>query len=150
VRSVARRAGLSPATAYSYFRSKEHLLTEVYWQRLREAPPARIDNRRSAGARVAAALRPHCLAVADEPRLAAAVTTSVLAHDPDVQALRQRIGVAYGKRILDALAGDATPALMRVLVQTFAGAMISAGTGVLAYGDIPPLMAEATMLMVGR
>ena len=33
---MARRAGVAPATAYTYFASKEHLVTEVFWQRVRE------------------------------------------------------------------------------------------------------------------
>ena len=34
VRSVARRAGVAPATAYTYFSSKDHLLAEVLWRRM--------------------------------------------------------------------------------------------------------------------
>src|SRR5690606_37273408 len=30
VRNVAKRAGVAPATAYTYFASKEHLVSEVY------------------------------------------------------------------------------------------------------------------------
>ncbi|MCA9208645.1 MAG: TetR family transcriptional regulator, partial [Planctomycetales bacterium] len=33
VRNVAKRAGVAPATAYTYFASKEHLIAEVYWRR---------------------------------------------------------------------------------------------------------------------
>ena len=35
VRNVARRAGVAPATAYNYFASREHLVTEVFWPRCR-------------------------------------------------------------------------------------------------------------------
>ena len=38
VRSVARRAGVAPATAYNYFSSKDHLLAEVLWRRMRDLP----------------------------------------------------------------------------------------------------------------
>ena len=34
VRNVARRAGVAPATAYTYFASKDHLVAEVFWRRL--------------------------------------------------------------------------------------------------------------------
>jgi len=34
VRSIARRAGVAPATAYTYFSSKDHLLAEVLWRRM--------------------------------------------------------------------------------------------------------------------
>ena len=33
VRNVARRAEVAPATAYSYFGSKDHLVAEVFWRR---------------------------------------------------------------------------------------------------------------------
>ena len=38
VRTVARRAGVAPATAYTYFASKDHLLAEVLWRRLQALP----------------------------------------------------------------------------------------------------------------
>src|SRR5690606_25562569 len=38
VRNVARRAGVAPATAYNYFTSREHLVTEVFWRRLDALP----------------------------------------------------------------------------------------------------------------
>src|SRR3546814_3490165 len=34
VRNAARRAGVAPATAYTYFGSKDHLVAEVFWRRL--------------------------------------------------------------------------------------------------------------------
>ena len=40
VRNVARRAGVAPATAYTYFASKDHLVAEVFWRRLRGPPTA--------------------------------------------------------------------------------------------------------------
>lgn len=38
VRNVARRAGVAPATAYTYFTSKNHLIIEVFWRRLSALP----------------------------------------------------------------------------------------------------------------
>ena len=34
VRAVAARCGVAPATAYTYFASKNHLVAEVFWRRL--------------------------------------------------------------------------------------------------------------------
>ncbi len=39
VRGVARRAGVAPATAYTYFSSKDHLVAEVFWRRLEGLDP---------------------------------------------------------------------------------------------------------------
>ena len=41
VRGVARRAGVAPATAYTYFSSKDHLLAEVLWRRMESLPAGR-------------------------------------------------------------------------------------------------------------
>ena len=38
VRTIAKRAGVAPATAYTYFSGKDHLLAEVLWRCVQEAP----------------------------------------------------------------------------------------------------------------
>jgi AcrR family transcriptional regulator len=38
IRSVAGRASVAPATAYTYFSSKNHLIAEIFWRRLVERP----------------------------------------------------------------------------------------------------------------
>jgi AcrR family transcriptional regulator len=147
VRGVARRAGVAPATAYTYFASKEHLLAEVFHRRLLALPPVRLDRRRGASDRVAAVVREMALIVADEPELAAAVTTAMLAHDPDVRRIRDHIGGVFLERIEAALGPDAEPAVLRALIISFAGAMLTAGMGNVRYDELPDLMAEITDLM---
>ena len=147
VRNVAKRAGVAPATAYTYFASKEHLLAEVFWRRLQELPDLRVDRRRSPADRVAEAVRDMALLVADEPELAAAVTTAMLAHDPDVKRLRDDIGAVFAQRIATALGSEAEPAVLRALVIAFSGAMLTAGMGNLRYEELPDQMAEITGLM---
>src|SRR4029453_16090430 len=44
VRTVARRAGVAPATAYTYFTSKAHLVAEVFWRRLRALSATRPEH----------------------------------------------------------------------------------------------------------
>ena len=57
VRNVAARACVAPATAYTYFASKDHLVTEVFWRRLRALPEPAFAGKRSAPVRVAESLR---------------------------------------------------------------------------------------------
>jgi AcrR family transcriptional regulator len=147
VRAVARRAGVSPATAYTYFASKEHLLTEVFWRRLDALEPPRATRRQRPADRVAEAMRDVALLVADEPELAAGVTTALLAHDADVQVIRDRIGTAIGKRLADALGPDVDARLAPLLTFTFIGALLSAGMGYATYDALPTLLADATSLM---
>ena len=149
VRNVARRAGVAPATAYTYFSSKEHLVAEVFWRRLRDLPPRPIDRRPRAVDRVAAALRDIGLLVADEPELAAACTTAMLASDPEVAHLRGRIGAAVGQRLRDALGDAAEPAVLRALELAFSGAMVQAGMGHLGYDEVGDRMAEVAALVLG-
>ena len=150
VRNVARRAGVSPATAYTYFASKEHLLTEVFWRRLSalEEPPQ--SRRGSVPERVADVTRGMALLVADEPELAAGVTTAMLAHDHDVKVLRDQIGALFTQRIAQALGPKADPAMQRTLTLTFIGALLSAGMGNATYEELPDLMAQAATLMTRR
>jgi AcrR family transcriptional regulator len=151
VRNAARRAGVAPATAYTYFGSKDHLVAEVFWRRLDALPGTAIDGRRTPLARVSAALRDLALAIAAEPALAAASTTAVLASDPDVHRLRNRIGALFNSRIGAALGGDADPAVLRALNLALAGALLQAGMGYFSYAELADRMDEvATVLLEGR
>lgn len=150
VRNVARRAGLAPATAYTYFASKDHLVAEVFWRRLDALPPVRVDRRHHAVTRVSAAVRDIASLVADEPELAAACTAAVLANDPDVQRLRDRIGRSMLERLSEALGDDADPAVLRALMLTISGALLQAGMGYFAYADLADRMEEVAQLVLGR
>ena len=151
VRNVAARAGVAPATAYTYFGSKDHLIAEVFWRKLRELPPPRVNGRSRAAARVGGALRDLTSFLASEPRLAAATTAALLAEDPDVKHLRDRVGARIRRRITDALGDDARPPVVNALELCVAGAMIQAGMGHLPYDELPDRIVEvAEMLLRGR
>jgi AcrR family transcriptional regulator len=150
VRNVARRAGVSPATAYTYFASKEHLLTEVFWRRLSALPEPTYKARTSVAERVGEAVKGMALLVADEPELAAGVTTAMLAHDQNVQVLRTQIGGRFAARIADAVGPAADPVLLRTLTTTFIGALLTAGMGNSTYAELPALMSDAAALMTRR
>jgi hypothetical protein len=87
--------------------------------------------------------------VADEPALAAAVTTALLAHDPDVKRLRDQMGAVFVDRLQEALGRDATPGLVSSLSFVLTGAMLMAGMGNLEYAALPDRIAEAAALMTG-
>jgi AcrR family transcriptional regulator len=150
IRGVARRAGVSPATAYTYFASKEHLLTEVFWRRLAALDEPPSTRRQSVADRVADAVRGVALLVVDEPELAAGVTTALLAHDNDVQVVRDRIGAAISSRLAAATGPDPDPTVLQILTFTFIGALLSAGMGYATYAALPDVMAEAADRMLGR
>lgn len=141
VRNVAKRAGVAPATAYTYFASKEHLIAEVFWRRFRaQDPPTRQDL--DATERVMVALEGFALVVAEESELAAACTIAVLADDPDVRHLREQIGTELHRRLSTALGPGADPAVIATLQYATAGALLQVGTGHLSYDDVPAVLAR--------
>jgi AcrR family transcriptional regulator len=155
IRDVARRAGVAPATAYTYFGSKDHLLAEIFWRRLSALPPAGADHgpgeagrNQGAGRRaeVIAVLRQLALLVSEEPELAAGCTAAMFGSEPDVRQLRLYIGRQIHERI-EAAAGRGSPQ-GRLLELAFFGAMVEAGLGYTTYEHVADRLAEAAELIM--
>ena len=91
IRTVAQRAGVSPATAYTYLASKNHLFAELFWRFLAE-DDARRRPATTPTERLQSVTRHLAERLAGAPELAAAVTPALLGTDPDVERLRLRIG----------------------------------------------------------
>lgn len=147
VRSVAARSGVAPATAYTYFSSKNHLVTEVFWRRISMLEPV-SESASVRVERVVAAMRELALLVADEPELASACTTAMLGEDPDVRHLRERIGQAWHERLASALGEDHDPAVLQALEMSLAGALLHAGMGHTSYGRIADRLEATTRLIM--
>lgn len=135
VRGVAARAQVAPATAYTYFSSKNHLVAEVYLDLVGEVPYFTDVNDTRLN-RVQQALRSLALVVADEPEVAAACTTALLSNDASVRAVRDRIGAEIHKRIKSALGPDADARTVAALEMSYFGALVHAGSGALDYRQI--------------
>lgn len=148
VRGVAKRAGVAPATAYTYFASKEHLVAEVYWRRFEAQDPRPLDRRRSPATRATDVLLDFALVVAEETELAAACTVALLTDDPEVSELRLRIGVEMHRRLVE-VAGNASPVALQTLELATSGALLQVGTGHMAYDAIPQLLADVAALVLG-
>lgn len=148
VRKVAARAGLAPATAYNYFGSKEHLVGEVFWRRLAQLPATPLADGLDPVERVTTVLRAVALLIADEPELSAACTTALLADDPLVRSLRERIGADIHQRLVDALERD-DPLIIGALELAYSGALLLSGTGHLSYELLGERLAEAAQLIIG-
>jgi AcrR family transcriptional regulator len=149
VRAVAARAKVAPATAYTYFSSKNHLIAEVYLDLIRRVPYF-TDVNDSRATRVEKALRAMALTVADEPEVAAACTTALLSGNDDaVRAVRDRIGAEIHRRIRSALGPDADPRTLSALEMTFFGALVNAGSGAFTYHEIADRLSYVVGLIVG-
>jgi AcrR family transcriptional regulator len=147
VRNVAKRAGVAPATAYTYFGSKNHLITEIYWRRLNALPELRPSTE-PPRLRVVAVLREIALLMSDEPALAAACTMAMLGIDPDVQELRLRIGLAIRGRLAVALGGAPDRKVLSALEVAYIGALVQAGMGYSSYAEIADRLADVAELIV--
>lgn len=136
VRAVAKRARVAPATAYTYFSSKNHLVAEVYLDLIRQVPYF-TDVNDSTVTRVDNAIRHLALVVADEPEVAAACTTALMSGgDQAVVKVRDRIGAEIHRRIASAIGPDADPRTASALEMAFFGALVQAGSGAFTYHQI--------------
>ena len=145
MRGVAARAGVSPATAYTYFASKNHLFAELFWAALagtdRGEPgdPAEPEAEAEGATpldRLRAEVRGMVTLLVERPELAAAVTTSLLSSDPDVERLRLLIGGEFLLRFRRALGDPADDVLLETLSLAFAGALLQAGMGLMTYAEM--------------
>ncbi|KRE26581.1 TetR family transcriptional regulator [Mycobacterium sp. Soil538] len=149
VRAVAARAKVAPATAYTYFSSKNHLIAEIYLDLVQQVEYF-TDVNDSTTSRVEKTLRSMALTVADEPEVAAACTTALLSgNDPAVRAVRERIGGEIHRRIRSAVGPDADPRTLAALEMTFFGALVNAGSGAFTYHQIADRLSYVVGLIVG-
>jgi AcrR family transcriptional regulator len=148
VRGSARRAGVAPATAYTYFASKDHLLAEVLWRQLDGLDPVEDDPSAGALERVTRELAGLATFMASDPDLATACTAALLGTGADVKLLRDRFGGRIIARISEALGDDADPRVLRTLNLALVGAMLSAGMGNLDFTDVQDAMASAAALLI--
>ncbi|HEV7192612.1 MAG TPA: helix-turn-helix domain-containing protein [Jatrophihabitantaceae bacterium] len=149
VRSVASRATVAPATAYTYFSSKNHLIAEIFWRRLTERP--RIEVSMSSPLdRVTAVFEDLATFLAHEPELAAATTSALLGTEPDVKELRVMIGTEINARIADALGPQAGDGVLDLLTLAWSGAMLQAGMGHARFEQMGARLARAARLILGE
>jgi AcrR family transcriptional regulator len=148
VRTIARRAGLAPATAYTYFSGKDHLLAEVLWRGMQSSPHL-VDVNRPVEERMAETVRTMGFDTMATPAVAVC-TTALLADGPDVKRVRSRIGAEISRRLASALGPGFDPAVRNVLTVTYTGALLSAGMGHLSFDAVPAVVVEAVRLMTAR
>ncbi|MDQ4113237.1 MAG: TetR/AcrR family transcriptional regulator [Actinomycetota bacterium] len=148
IRSVAARAGVSPATAYTYLASRNHLFAELFWRHLTQTPA--VEETGSRVERVQAAVRSLTTRIAEEPALAAAVTPALLGSDSDVERLRLRIGAEFAARFEAALGEGAGDAEREALLLAFSGALLQAGMGLMTYDEMADRLVPVVAVIVGK
>lgn len=136
LRDVARRAGVTHTTAYNYFTSKEHLVTEVNWRLLEALPDPDPQPGEPLAQRLTEALRgPSELFSADND-LADAVLASMVARDPDIKRLRDAIGGELLRRLELSAGPGHDPQLVGAALMLYSGAMVQAGMGYFTFDEV--------------
>jgi len=149
VRTVAARAGVAPATAYTYFSSRNHLLVEIFWralnarERIETALPTPSE-------RVAAVFRDLSELLATNPELGRAATSALLGNEPDVAQLRMQIATEINSRIVAAAGPRATPDVLDALGIAWSGAMLQAGMGHSNYVQMGERLVAVARLLFGE
>jgi AcrR family transcriptional regulator len=129
IRGVAKRAGVTHTTAYSYFTSKEHLVSEIYWRQVKALPPALARQGASLMERVRIALEAPTAALAAEPELSRGLLVAIMGDAPDIRRLRELVGRELVHRLTMALAPVEDLELVETLLIAYSGATILVGTG---------------------
>ena len=132
IRTVAQRAGVSPATAYTYLASKNHLFAELFWRAI-VTEPGPEPHGDSAVDRVRVVTRHFSALLGRSPHLAAAANIALLGTDPEVERLRLVIGGEFVKRFREAIGGTADPRVLDALTFAFSGALLQTGMGLMTY-----------------
>jgi AcrR family transcriptional regulator len=151
VRAVAARAKVAPATAYTYFSSKNHLVAEVYLDLVKKVPYF-TDVNESTLTRVSNTLRHLAVVVAEEPNVAAACTAALLGGNDDdaVRRVRDQIGAEIHHRIRSAIGPQADRHTISALEMTYVGALVHAGTGALSYHQVADRLTYVASIIIGE
>jgi AcrR family transcriptional regulator len=135
IRTVAARAGVSAATAYNYFASRDHLFAELFWRHLATDELPQLTGR-SSTTRLQQTTRHLAETIASAPALAAAATKSLLGTDPAVGELRLRVGAVFAERFRAAIGEPVDPKVLDALLFAFSGALLQTGMGLFTYPEL--------------
>ncbi|MFL6173013.1 MAG: TetR/AcrR family transcriptional regulator [Marmoricola sp.] len=135
IRTVAQRAGVSPATAYTYLASKNHLFAELFWRRIVTEPGPEPEGD-TAVDRIRVVTRHMAAMLGRSPHLATAANIALLGTDPEVERLRLVIGAEFVSRFREAIGEPADPRVVEALTLAFSGALLQAGMGLMTYDEL--------------
>ena len=147
IRAVAQRAGVTHTTAYSYFTSKAHLISELYWRQMQSLPAPEVAADETFVDRVLAAVEAPAAMLAVNPALAGSIFVSILSDEPDVRRLRGAVARVLIDRFRTSLGPFDDPELVDTLFMAYSGAMMFAGTGNRDFLEVVPRMKTVARLI---
>ena len=148
IRTVAHRAGVSPATAYTYLASKHHLFAELFWRRL-VTDPGPEPTGATATERLQVVTRHMAAMLGRSPHLAMAANIALLGTDPEVERLRLVIGAEFVNRFRDAIGEPVDPRVLQTLTFAFSGALLQAGMGLMTYDELSTRLDDVVAVILG-
>ncbi|GAA5162159.1 TetR/AcrR family transcriptional regulator [Pseudonocardia eucalypti] len=140
VRLVAARAGISPATAYKVFSSKEHLLASVLLRHLRDLPPIDTGDSRPIEQRLPEFLHGYAAVIAADPQMQATLRCVFLGDDPDTARVRELFSQHFDQQFEQVCRDKLTENARTTIRLAFAGAMVAAGAGLMPFTEIRQLL----------
>lgn len=151
IRDVVARTGLSSATIYRHFSSKDHLIAaaQLEWNRTLPRALRTVAAEGSAADRVAALLHQTCVAFGRAPNLARALVLALGSADPGVRECRAEADALVMDTLREAI-GDELPDPDVVLVPlalAWQGALFAWVHDQLTIEQVDERLQEATRLL---
>lgn len=149
MRAVGQRAGVSPATVYTYFSSKDHLFAELFWRVIEQQGVIELTGP-TPMSRLQELVRHLADIVAGVPELTAAVHKALLAGDPEVHRVRADIGMWCTRQFHDAVGNDARlpPQIVMTLSFAMTGALLQSGMGAFGYDELGDHLVDAVAVIM--
>jgi AcrR family transcriptional regulator len=152
MRDVVKRTGMSSATIYRHFSSKDHLLAAVRLEWVRELGARKGGRLRGATAadRVADLLRASIRAFAESPELGKAVILASGSADPGIRETLVEAGELTNEILRSAVAGEVDDVEEYVMLVGIAwhGALVSWAQGRLELDDVDRLVQRTARLLL--
>lgn len=152
IRDVVRLTGLSSATIYRYFSSKDQLIAAAHldWIRKLRADFDAVDAADTASGRVAELLHRTCRALARSPNLGQALVLALGSTDPGVRELRVEQDAIVNGMLKTAIAGEPVDAdeFVVLLGLAWQGALYAWAHGQLTIDEVDRLLQRTAGLLL--
>jgi AcrR family transcriptional regulator len=152
IRDIVARTGLSSATIYRHFSSKDHLIAaaQLEWNRTLLRARRELAVGATAADRVAALLHQACVAFGQSPNLARSLVLAYSsAPDPGVRAVQSEANQLVMATLRDVIGDElADPdVVLDPLMYTYFGALVAWSRGQLTIEDVDRLLQHTTRLL---
>jgi AcrR family transcriptional regulator len=152
MRDVVRMSGLSSATIYRHFSSKDHLLAATHqdWIESLERSPAAKPRGADAAERVGAILGDTCKAMGRNPRLAEALIHALGSSDPGVKDCHRETNRIMHGMFREAVGDEVADAdeFIRLIGVAWEGALFSWAFGRMSMDDVERTVRRSAQLLI--